>query len=137
MENMNPLLFIISWIRFDLEVGRGLPVSLKKLEEKFPNHRLVQYLVSSDHKESQKTQAKPIKSRSAKHLKRLLRRGLEGYGVLHQLRSLESEVLQQSKSQIEKEMARLPVRCLLPVMFLMFPAFAILLIGPWIQQVIG
>ena len=56
--------------------------------------------------------------------------GLRGEPILERLRELQLEITTACQSEIDAYMSRLPLITMVPLMFLQFPAFVILLVGP-------
>lgn len=73
---------------------------------------------------------------------RLLRRasleilllGLSGHPVQQQLDRLIDEVKRASEQEIKRHVESLPLRALLPLLLLQFPAFLLLVFGPLIKR---
>lgn len=64
----------------------------------------------------------------------LLESGYAGAPVLRELRALKSETIEQLELDLKNHVERLPLKMLLPLLLLMFPAFLILLFGPITTQ---
>lgn len=64
----------------------------------------------------------------------LLERGLLGQPIVDPMNNLEEEVERVSLRDLEMHVATLPFKALLPLLFLQFPAFIILLIGPLMRE---
>lgn len=60
--------------------------------------------------------------------------GLEGEPILSRLKELESEIFLASHEEIERHLAALPLRVMVPLLFLQFPAFLLLMFGPIIRE---
>lgn len=67
----------------------------------------------------------------------LLESGYAGAPVLRELRALKSETLEQLELDLKNHVERLPLKMLLPLLLLMFPAFLILLFGPMMTQLLS
>lgn len=68
---------------------------------------------------------------------RLLERGLRGEPIYSHLCLLGEEVQDQNLAEIEVFLAKLPIRMLLPLVFCLFPAFLLLLLGPLLLRVVA
>lgn len=68
---------------------------------------------------------------------RLLERGLRGESIYSHLCLLGDEVQDQNLAEIEVFLAKLPIRMLLPLVFCLFPAFLLLLLGPLLLRVVA
>jgi len=64
----------------------------------------------------------------------LVPRALAGESVLPRLRELEIEIQRECAIEIERHISLLPIKILMPLMFLMFPAYLMLLLGPLISN---
>jgi hypothetical protein len=71
-----------------------------------------------------------------KALFKLLDKGFKGQSVLGFLKNLEQEVECAVKSEISKFISYLPLKMMVPVFFLQFPAYLILLLGPILTDLI-
>lgn len=60
----------------------------------------------------------------------LLEAGLSGQPIAQQLQSLEIELLLHCENMIQKHIALLPVISLLPLLLLIFPSMALLILWP-------
>jgi hypothetical protein len=60
--------------------------------------------------------------------------GLSGAPVVAKLRELEVEIRWACQDELDLFIARLPLRALLPVLLIQFPAFLILLFGPILSE---
>jgi hypothetical protein len=67
----------------------------------------------------------------------LLEKGLLGEPILQNLTTFAEEVQEQSFAEIELFLAQLPFRMLLPLLFFLFPAFLLLLLGPLLLRVVA
>ena len=81
--------------------------------------------------------ARRIRSPARRHLLALLERGLRGEPILSGLITMDEEVQEQCLLEIDNFLADLPFRMLLPLLFFLFPAFVILLLGPLLMRVVG
>ncbi len=66
----------------------------------------------------------------------LLERGFEGQPIVEPLTHLEDEVESVAKHDLDQHLATLPFKALFPLLFLQFPAFVILLIGPLLRELV-
>lgn len=63
----------------------------------------------------------------------LLARSQRGESVFSALLELEAEIQEACQADLERHLARLPFILLVPLLFLMFPAVMILLLGPFLE----
>jgi hypothetical protein len=66
-----------------------------------------------------------------------LENGLKGAPIKNQLLEIQNEIQKNCELEIEELAASLPVKLLFPLLFLMFPAFMILILGPFISDLLG
>lgn len=64
----------------------------------------------------------------------IIQAGLQGKPIFDQLCRLEEETLYQIEIETEEFLATLPIHSMLPLTFLIFPAFMLLLLGPLIHD---
>ena len=64
----------------------------------------------------------------------VIERGLAGQPVAEHLRVLEEEIERAADDELSSHIAALPFRVLLPLLFLQFPAFLLLLLGPLLRE---
>jgi hypothetical protein len=64
----------------------------------------------------------------------VLSAGLTGEAIFDRLIELENEMHQASLDEIEEKLRTLPLKSLLPLLLLQFPAFLLLLFGPILLQ---
>jgi hypothetical protein len=60
--------------------------------------------------------------------------GMGGEPILRTLKELETEVREASARELEHYIRQLPVRAMLPVLLLQFPAFLLLVLGPMVVE---
>ena len=75
-----------------------------------------------------------IPSLHRRALLQILGRGLRGESILNQLHQLEIELIEACQEDMQRFLQRLPFKLLLPLLFLQFPAFLMLLFGPLLQN---
>lgn len=139
MESIAPPLKLIIAAKKALDRGTsvraGISEYLQSEQDPWKEHvmlwsiKLQQGLDTSAHIESQKTIYR-------KQTLRLLERGLRGESVYSQLVQLEKEISEQVDQQIDEFIARLPYMLLVPLAFFLFPACLILMLGPFILQLL-
>jgi hypothetical protein len=64
----------------------------------------------------------------------VLEQGLRGETIYSQLCSLQEELMQATELEIDEFVVKLPLKSLIPLLFLQFPAFLLLLIGPFLTE---
>lgn len=60
----------------------------------------------------------------------------QGASILEPLESLEQEMRQESRQQMEAHLGKLPFQLLVPLLLFQFPAFLILILGPLLSQML-
>ncbi len=65
----------------------------------------------------------------------LIEAGLAGLPIYDRMDQLKVEIELQIDNEIELKLQSLPVKCMLPVMFLMVPSYLVLLFGPILKNV--
>jgi hypothetical protein len=64
----------------------------------------------------------------------VLEMGLRGESIYPQICALEDELFEATKLEIEEHTAVLAIKSLIPLLMFQFPAFLMLLIGPFVAQ---
>lgn len=67
----------------------------------------------------------------------VLSQGLRGAPIIPQLKDLEGHIIESCELEIEEHIQKLPIKLLLPVLFLMFPAYLLLLLGPLLASILS
>ncbi len=129
MEGLAPTYqFCVDW-RLSLESGHSTLMFLKKELESQPldvQLHVRRYLSETGRSADHLTSI----SLHRRLLLELMSCSIKGEAVLSRVRELEKEIFLQCEHEIEKHLASLSWKLLLPMMLLMFPAFLILLLGP-------
>lgn len=149
MENISPTLLLLLSVRGALESGfsvrTGILNFLKLSEEikKSPTHKIYSdsfmdfvslWLLLIDQGQDFSFLYKDIHP-CKRTLLHLLEKGLKGMPVLNLLNELEMEITKSCEDEINEHIQKIPILLLLPVLFLMFPAYLILLLGPVIESI--
>ena len=71
-----------------------------------------------------------------KMLIEILTRGLEGDQILKSLSALEEEMITASQIDMDRQIQKLPLLTMIPLLFLQLPAFLILVFGPLLMKII-
>lgn len=134
MEDLAPPLRLTLSLRFDLE--RNLPVTaaiqnyVAKEREKEWRETVQMLLLQQQAGGSPDVIIRQQRSSYRRAIFSLILRGHRGEPIYSQLCQIEEEMLQASQEELEHFHLGLPIRTLLPLLLLQFPAFLILLIGP-------
>jgi hypothetical protein len=100
-------------------------------------HRVQRLLYVVDDKESLKQATELAHTPLQRALFLLIVRGCHGEPVGSAIEALISEMRQTSETQIEEHIQALPLKMMLPILLLQFPAFLILLLGPMFLEFVG
>lgn len=137
MEDIAPPLELLMEVRFGLEKGQALRKILMTYADSNPEDpwkqqiRLWLQLIEMGRPASELPGGLTIVRRQCLEL---LQQGLQGEPVYAQICGLEEEVFESTKLEIEEFVSLLPVKSLIPLLFLQFPAFLALLIGPFLTS---
>jgi hypothetical protein len=139
MENLSPTLYFVVAIKTKIEQGESVRSSLlsaiSNTTEKSVLRVALEELVADDLGQVKKVNR--ALSIWAQQLVNLCARGLNGESIHSQLIGLEKDVLESALEEIDVYAAKLPVIGLLPLLLFVFPAIAILLIGPELLRVLS
>jgi pilus assembly protein TadC len=140
METLAPPLRLLQTVRYVMEGGESLRQGLHEYLKSPPDDFTITVKAWLQLLERGCLTAEllqKISSPARRHLLTLLERGLRGEPVLAALEALDDEIQEQSLAEIESFLGTLPFRMLLPLLFFLFPAFLVLLIGPLLMRVVG
>lgn len=139
MENLSPTLLLILEVRGALENGfsvrTGILQFIKISQSPFAT-LLSQWLITIDQGQDLAKLYAPLHP-CRRALLTLLDRGMKGSAILSHLIDLEKEVLNSCEAEIEEHLQKLPLKLLLPILFFMFPAYLLLLLGPVLESILG
>ncbi len=139
MESLAPPLEVLLLLRLHLESGESLRLGLKEISQLQQNEFLEvlqEWLLCLEQGLCTDDLIRDLKSPYRRELLRVLELGLQGEPILRRLEELELEMLEASQDEIERFLQKLPVFSLIPVLFLQFPAFILLLMGPILIQLL-
>ena len=139
MENLSPGLLLLLDVRAALETGSSVRTGVLSFLKRSPcpfSEVVTTWLLHLDQGQSTN------KILSALHPYRralliLLEKGIRGLPILPQLVDLEMEIVKSCESELEEQLQKLPIKLMLPVLFLMFPAYLLLLLGPLLLSVLA
>lgn len=131
MENIAPPLRLVMSLRRSIENGDSMASALRKylgqseddLTSEITKLLLQQPLTSEDR---EKHSFSPCREA----LFTVIQSGLAGQSVFAPLVQLEKEILALSYIDIEKTIQKIPLQLIWPVLFMQFPAYLMLLLGP-------
>lgn len=137
METLAFSLELILEARFGIEKGDSLKRTLLNYAESEPRHhrkdvvRLWLQLLET---------GRPVeivmrhRTFAERRVFELLSQGLKGESVYSQICVLEEELFEASRLEIDEFISTLSVKALIPLLFFQFPAFLVLLFGPFLAQ---
>lgn len=134
MEAVSPTLTLVLHLRESIESGQSLQAGLhqyiKSCDTSLGTHLRNWWI------EKETGRAPDLKEFNLyqKMTLNLIERSLRGEAVGAQLESLQTELLQACEMQVEEFVQTLPLRCLLPLMGLIFPAYLLILLGPLVEN---
>ena len=137
MEGLAPLHRLCLQVQNSIECGEPIVLSLKKaipLVDQLTREQLVRVIFSYENEGRPTVSLDKSSSQLRRALFATICQGLCGEPILNRLQALEREIKSVSEDEIERFIAGLPLRALLPVLLLQFPAFLILLFGPLLQS---
>jgi hypothetical protein len=134
MENLAPPLILLLYIRAAIENGESVRTGLAQYlqtgcDEYCQN--VGSWFVKYENRENVEPFIGSNPYRSA--VVRLIERGLRGESIHESLCELETELTQVCQLEVERHIQLLPMRLLIPLMFLQFPAYLVLVLGPLLQ----
>ena len=139
MEGLSPGLNLLLRCRRAVDQGRPLSLAIKNFLQnetgEFPQ-QVFKWL--SLFEQGQKTDPilNQIKSSYRRQLLEVLERGLKREPIGNILVLLETEIHEACEEEIEKKLTDLPYQVMLPLLLFQFPAFLLLLLGPFLLQLI-
>jgi hypothetical protein len=149
MDGLNPALRLLLTVKTSMERGESVRHGLMKALHRptqpstrsntHSNTDEFSNLVSAwfaRHEQgiSASTVRAKIKSPYRRNLLDLIERGLKGESILQPLRNLEIEMIQACHEELERRILMLPMKALIPLLFLQFPALAILFLCPFLSR---
>lgn len=137
MENLAPPLELLMDVRFGLEKGQSLKKTLLVYIESQPEDpwrqelRLWLQLLEMGRSPLEILGKMTFVRRQCLEI---LQQGLRGESIYQQICSLEEEVLEATRLEIDEFVSLLPMKSLIPLLFFQFPAFLALLLGPFLAS---
>jgi len=140
VEGIAPPLKMVLQLRLDIENGQSVRKALNRFLIQSPVNEFKNFLefwIAVREKNGVKgLRAHPGWTSWRQVVLEVIERGLEGTPILEELKQLELDLIETSENQIEHELRALPIVSLIPVLLLQFPAYLLLLLGPWIKQLL-
>lgn len=133
MENMNPCMVLLIYVRRHLDRGQSVRMAIAEYlrfeRGDFPSE-VGQWF--SLWQQGLETEA--ILHRQSSLYRRILlqtlERGLSGEPIYGFLQTFEQELMNACQNSLSESLGRLPFMLLVPLLFLQMPAFLLLLLGP-------
>ncbi len=139
MECLAPPLDLCVRLRLGLEGGQSVMRTIKTFHGRGKNEMssdLAIILTAFERGEQPQLPASTNERIYRKAFLELVEAGLKGEPILSPLKELEAELLKACHADIEKFVGGLPMRTMIPLMLIQFPAFLLLLLGPIVGELL-
>lgn len=134
MESVEPLIEFILHLRKGLEKGQSLQkmieIFLQTATKSHFKWELMRVYASLSQGQSLQPLLETTQSRLRRQLWILIQRSREGEPILPFIVALESEALLAFEDCTTNHLQKLPFLMMIPLLFFMFPAFGLLILGP-------
>jgi hypothetical protein len=139
MEGLNPTLGLILSLRQSLERGETVRMALQQYLRR-NNDNLSQRVARLFSMKERSIDTTALKAELSSHYCRavldVVERGFKGESILPSLLLLEDEVRLSCQIEMEEWTSLLPMKALVPLLMLQFPALLALLFGPLLRQML-
>ncbi len=149
MENLSPTLQLLLAVRGALESGYSVRTGILNFLNKYPTQYSTQiffrsqsfrelvslWLLTIDQGQEAASFINSLHP-CRRTLLLLLEKGLKGLPILPILIELENEIIKSCDEELNELIQKIPLLLLFPVLFLMFPAYLILLLGPLLESLL-
>lgn len=137
MESLAPTLQLCIEVRMLVERGESIYIGTRRLLEQIPldvRYDLIRLFFQFD---QDRGLAKNFETKSVyrKEVLRIIWAGLSGEPIAGRLKEVELEIQGACEEEIETFVSRLPIRAMLPVLLMQFPAFLILVFSPIVEEI--
>lgn len=135
MDGVNPCLALISEVRRAQEGGESVRVGLRRYaggRDLFAQ-QCGRWLLLFEKGGDPSIVMREIRSPYRRILFGLLERGLRGEPISAALRDVEADIIQACRLEMDRHLALLPFRLMIPLLLLIFPALMLLLFGPFLD----
>jgi hypothetical protein len=139
VEGIAPTLQLCLEVRLALECGRSTSEALRTISPGLDfeiRQEVTQLLLNMARGDQQVVQKIKMKSPYRQSLFVVLYSGLIGEPIVARLKELEQEIQSACEEEIELFISKLPMRILLPMLLIQFPAFLLLMFGPLLDEFI-
>lgn len=132
MDDLNPCLALISEVRRSLESGESARLALRRYAEgRDPFARQCgRWLLLQEKGGDPDLVLKEMSSSQRRSLMKLLERGLRGEAISGALKDFEGEIIDACRGDMDRHLALLPFKLMIPLLLMIFPALMLLLFGP-------
>ncbi len=132
MEGLNPTLRLNLELRRSVESGENLRLGLQRFCREKGEFPLFcrRWIERRDRGGNQMELLKELKSPYRRSVIMVLERGLSGEPIQSTLFEMERELERACLDEIERHLATLPFRAMVPLLFFLFPAMMILILSP-------
>ncbi|MCX7977559.1 MAG: hypothetical protein N2578_01005 [Bdellovibrionaceae bacterium] len=137
MEGLSPTLSLVLWVLEGLQRGESINRAVEgfAVESKGPFKELLLEWLSLIKQNKDTTDFyRKVASAQQRGVLLTLEKGLRGAPIYSILEAIRQELESSCLEQIEEFAATLPMKMLIPLLMLMFPAYLILLFGPLVEQ---
>lgn len=139
MEGLNPGLHLLLCCRRAIEQGRPLSLAIKGFIQKETGpfqSQVTKWMALFEQGQKTSSIILQIQSPYRRQLLEILERGLRREPIGHILAALETEIHEACEEEIQKKLTDLPYQVMIPLLLFQFPAFLLLLLGPFLYQLI-
>ncbi len=137
MESLNPTLKLLWQVKKSIEKGSsvrsGIKIYLQNETDEWKKS-LTLWLIRLEQGSAVDDIVQSQKSPYRRQLLLILEKGLKGEAILPILTQLEKETQEKVEMDLEEYTAKVPYILLLPLCMFLFPACLILMLGPFILQ---
>jgi hypothetical protein len=137
MESIAPPLRLVLSLRRSIENGESMAGALRnylKLSSDDLTAVVTQRLLQQTFSGSSQVPSQPVLSPCREALVAVIQAGLAGQPVLTSIIRLEEEIVQQCRLEMDRTLSLIPFQLMWPILFLQFPAYLILVLGPLLDQ---
>jgi hypothetical protein len=139
MEGMSPNLELLLILKFGLESGESiksiLETYLKGRTGELPRN-IVSLMIARQAGQNLQVISGFGSKMQRQALLSLIQMGLKGETIYPTLCSLETDIRESANLEMERFLALLPTKMLIPLLLFLFPAFLILLFGPIVENIL-
>lgn len=139
MEVLAPSLRLVQSVRYSMEAGDSVRIGVREYlsqpKDSF-SRDVAAWMTLLERGCGTQEFLQKIQNPIRRQVLILLERGIAGEPILTALVAMDDEIQEQSLLQIESFLAQLPFRMMIPLLFFVFPAFLVLLLGPLLLRIL-